>query len=94
LPVIDEIAKDYAGEVVFLGVAGRAGFDETADRAAELFSDRIMWGLDDDIWDLYGVPYQPVTFLITGDDIVMQTWPGPADEATIRERLDDLVATG
>jgi hypothetical protein len=92
LPVVADIAGDYDGEVVFLGVAGRADFGETEARAQELFQDRLIWGLDDAIWELYGVPYQPVTFLITGNDVVVDSWPGILDETEIRNRLDALVA--
>ncbi len=91
MPVVADIADDYRDEVVFLGVAGRADFDETAETAAELFGDRITWGLDDSIWDLYGVPYQPVTMLITGDDVIVDQWAGLLDEADIRAKIDGLV---
>jgi hypothetical protein len=91
LPVVDEIAADYADRVRFVAVAGRASYDKTADRAAGLFSN-LEWGLDDAVWDLYNVPYQPVTFLVTGDDIVFDTWPGLRAEEDIRAQLDALVA--
>jgi len=93
LPVVDEVAADYQDDVRFVAVAGRAGLDETAERADELFS-LLDWGLDDAIWDLYGVPYQPVTFLITGSDVVADTWAGPLEADDIRSRLDALVALG
>lgn len=78
----------------FLAVAGRSDLDSTTSRAAELFGDALLWGLDDSVWDLYNIPYQPVTVLITGNDIVVDSWPGVLDEADIRSRLDALVALG
>ena len=54
----------------------------------------LDWGLDDSVWDLYGVSCQPVTFLITGSDVVVDTWAGPLDADEIRSRLDSLVALG
>ncbi len=92
MPVVAEISKDYAGDVEFVAVAGRSDIGSTETRAAELFGDALTWGLDDSIWDLYGVPYQPVTFLITGSDIIVDGWPGLLDESEIRNRLDALVA--
>jgi hypothetical protein len=92
LPVVADIADEYSDQVVFLGVAGRAGFDETAARAEELFQDRLIWGLDDSIWDLYGIPYQPVTVLLAGNDVIVDGWPGILDEAEIRQRIDALIA--
>ncbi len=91
MPVVAEVAEDYGDQVVFLGVAGRAELDRTAARADELFQDRLLWGLDDSIWDLYGVPYQPVTFLITGNDVIVDGWPGIMEEAELRSRIDTLL---
>ncbi len=92
MPVVAQIAEDYSDQVVFLAVAGRAGFDETAARAEELFGDRLMWGLDDSIWELYGIPYQPATVLLAGNDVAVDAWPGALDEAEIRQRIDALIA--
>ncbi len=93
MPVVDEIAADYADQVRFVAVAGRSGLAETAEVAGQLISN-IEWGLDDSIWDLYGVPYQPVSFLITGDDIVFERIDGVLyGPQELRQRLDALVAT-
>ena len=56
--------------------------------------DRILWGYDDEIWDLYRAGYQPVSVLISSDDVVVDGWFGPVDEATLREALDRLRAIG
>lgn len=63
----------------------------TSQSADELFSENLAWGLDDRIWDLYGVPGQPATILITNGVIVDQ-WFGAATEDFLRERLDRLVS--
>jgi hypothetical protein len=94
LPVVDEIAQDYQEEVTFLAVAGNSTLEKTVPRAAELFSDRLAWGYDQSIWDLYGIRGQPWTVLITGDDQVVAIWPGARDEADIRSALDFLVGLG
>jgi hypothetical protein len=91
LPVVDEIAVDYGDRVRFVAVAGRADFDRTAARAGQLFSN-LDWGLDDSVWDLYSVPYQPVTFLVTGDGRVFERFDGaPYSPEQLRERLDALL---
>jgi hypothetical protein len=93
LPVVAEVADSYADEdIAFLAVAGRSDFDSSAARAEELFGDRLLWGLDDSIWDLYGIPYQPVTVLITGGDTIVDAWPGALEADVIRERIDNLIA--
>jgi hypothetical protein len=93
LPVVDQIAVDYLDEVRFVAVAGHGTLEATTERAGQWF-ENLDWGLDDAIWDLYGVPYQPVTFVMTGDDRVLATWAGAASEDEIRSRLDEVVALG
>lgn len=53
-----------------------------------------MWGLDEDeeIFQLYGVPYQPVTVLIAADGTVVEAWDGLRAEQEIRAALDGLIA--
>ena len=87
------MAADYEDQVRFIAVAGKSpDYSRTEQRANELFH-RLDWGLDDSIWELYNVPYQPVSVLITGDDIVLNSWFGAVDEGTMRAELDQLVAT-
>ncbi len=93
MPVVDEVAADYEDDVRFVAVAGRGSLDDTAAEAEVLFS-RLDWGLDDSVWDLYGVFGQPVTILITGSDVAVDTWAGALSEDEIRARLDALVALG
>lgn len=52
-----------------------------------------MWGLDEEeeIFQLYGVPYQPVTVLIAHDDTVVDTWPGLRSEEEIRAAIENLI---
>lgn len=53
-----------------------------------------MWGLDEqeEIFQLYGVPYQPVTVLIAGDGTVVESWDGLRAEQEIRAALDNLIS--
>lgn len=94
MPVVDEIAADYADEVAFVAPAWKGTESATAERAAELMpSGVIQWGLDADqeVFEAYGVPYQPVTVLISADGRVVESWFGIRDEADIRSSLDTLV---
>lgn len=91
MPVIDQVANDYINDITFLAVAGRGDLDSTRDRAADLFSNNIIWGLDDDIWSLYGIPGQPTSVLIA-NGVVVDLWFGALAEPEMRERLDNLVA--
>lgn len=95
LPVVDDLAAEYSEHVDFVAPAWKSTFELTQERADELFdSGQIMWGLDaeEEIFRLYGVPYQPVTVLIAGDQTVVEAWDGLRPEDEIRAALDDLVA--
>jgi len=92
LPVIDEIAADYLDEVTFLAVAGKSDPTLAAERAGQLFSDNLAWGLGDAIWDLYGIIGQPDTVIVSGDDVIVDQWYGTLPESAIRERLDAALA--
>jgi hypothetical protein len=86
------MAAEYGDRVRFVAVAGRSDMDSTAAVASTLFSN-LEWGLDDSVWELYGVPYQPVTFLITSDDVIFERFDGiryGPDE--LRERIEALLA--
>jgi hypothetical protein len=46
------------------------------------------------MWERYGVPYQPRSFLISSDDVVIGGWFGALSEAEMRQQLDRLAAIG
>lgn len=94
LPVVDSLAAEYSEQVDFVAPAWKSSFELTQERAGQLFqSGQVMWGLDaeEEIFRLYGVPYQPVTVLIAGDRTVVEAWDGLRAEAEIRAALDELV---
>jgi len=91
LPVVDTVSNDYLDDVSFLAIAGRGDLDKTTEIAEGLFSDNISWGLDDSVWDLYGVRGQP-TSLVVVEGVVVDFWFGAIGEVSLRERLDAAVA--
>lgn len=95
MPVIDAVASDYLEDITFLAVAGKSSFGESAARVGDWFSpDRILWGYDDDLWETYRAGYQPVSFLISSDDVIVDAWFGPAGEEQLRAALDRLREIG
>lgn len=95
MPVVDALAAEYADEVDFIAPAWKSNLEATRSRANELFaSGNIQWGLDDQetIFQLYGVPYQPVTVLIAGDKTVVEAWAGLGGEEELRAAIDNLIA--
>ena len=85
------MANDYVDDVTFLAIAGHGDLGATREEAARLFSDNLMWGLDDSIWDLYGIPGQPASILIA-NGVVVDGWFGALDPAELRQKLDNLVS--
>jgi hypothetical protein len=70
-------------------VAGRSNPGSSADAAAELFSDNLLWGYDESIWDLYGVPGQPASVLIQSG-VIVDVWFGAIGDEALREKLDTV----
>ncbi|NNK92673.1 MAG: hypothetical protein HKO87_09595 [Acidimicrobiia bacterium] len=91
MPVVDDVAGRYQGQVDFLAVAGRSDLSQTAEQADKLL-ETVPWGLDDSIWELFGDPYQPYTVLITADGKVFDAWFGALDEAELSNRIDSLLS--
>lgn len=91
---MDALAAEYADRVDFVAPAWKSSLEATAARAAELFaSGEIMWGLDEDedIFAMYGIPYQPVTILIASDRTVVDMWPGMRPESSLRQSIEELI---
>jgi hypothetical protein len=91
LPVVDEVANDYLEDVEFLALAWKATLGRTKERAETLFSDNLKWGLDEDVFRLYGVPGQPASVIVL-QGVVVDAWFGAIGEAELRDRLDAVVA--
>lgn len=95
MPVVDSLAAEYSDRIDFVAPAWKGTFEATRQRAGQLFrSGTVKWGLDEDeeIFELYGVPYQPVTVLIAHDDTVVEAWPGLRAEDEIRSSIENLIA--
>jgi len=90
LPVVDAVSNDYLDEVAFVAIAGRGELGKTTEVATGLFSENLSWGLDDSVWDLYGVRGQP-TSLLVDQGVVVDFWFGAIGDAAIRERFDNAL---
>ena len=71
-------------------MAGYGELDATESRAAEVLTDNVDWGLDQSIWDLFGVRGQPTSFMISSDGIIVDAWSGMKGEKQLREKFDQL----
>jgi len=90
LPVISKLASQYRGRVAFVAVAGSSDMAKTAEVADALLNRNVMWGLDESIWDLYGIRGQPVAVLIKQGGVVEQLF-GSGGEGALTARINDLL---
>lgn len=91
MPVVDEVANDYLDDFEFLAIAWKSDLGAARERAAELFSDNLRWGIDEDVFRLYGIPGQPASVIVT-QGVIVDAWFGAAGDAELRARLDAALA--
>lgn len=93
--MVSAVAADYQDRITFLAIAGRSSESASRARVGVWFDpDRILWAHDESMWERYAVPYQPRSFLISSDDIVIGGWFGALSEAELRMELDRLAVIG
>lgn len=92
---MDAVASDYLDDITFLAVAGSSSPEASAARVGDWFDpDRVLWTYNDDLWDLYLVGYQPVSVLVSSDDVIVERWFGAVGETELRAALDRLREIG
>ncbi|MEN8239299.1 MAG: hypothetical protein ABFR53_08880 [Actinomycetota bacterium] len=91
MSVVAKLASEYQGKVAFVAVAGRSSMEKTAAVAGDLLNRNVEWGLDDSVWDLYGIRGQPTTVVIT-QGVVVDQWSGTTSEDVLTARINDLLA--
>ena len=93
--MIDAVASDYQEDITFLAIAGSSTPEKSANRVGVWFDpSRVLWAYDDDLWAEYLVRYQPVSVLISGDDVIIERFFGRVDEPEMRAALDRLREIG
>lgn len=93
MPVVDEVAGDYQEDIEFLAVAWKSEPDRAAERASELFSDNLKWGIGDQIFSLYGIPAQPASVIVS-NGVIVDSWFGAIGADELRSRLDTALSLG
>lgn len=88
---MDEVAGDYQDDFEFVAIAWKSEPDRAATRAAELFSDNLQWGIGDEIFNLYGIPGQPASVIVT-EGVIVDAWFGAIGADELRARLDTALS--
>lgn len=92
---MDAVASDYLDDITFLAIAGSSTPEKSAARVGDWFDpDRVLWTYSDDLWNLYLVGYQPVSVLVSSDDVIVERWFGAVGETELRAALDRLREIG
>ena len=92
---MDAVASDYVDDITFLAIAGSSSPEASAVRVGDWFDpDRVLWTYSDELWDLYLVGYQPVSVLVSSDDVIVDRWFGAVGEEQLRIALDRLREIG
>lgn len=75
----------------FLAVAWKSDMGTTRERAKELLSNITQWGLDEDVFALYGIPAQPASVIVV-NGVIVDSWFGAGSEEDLRARFDAAIA--
>lgn len=84
------MATDYQGDMEFVAIAWKSELERARERASELFSDNIEWGIDESVFTLYGVRGQPASVIVI-DGVVVDAWFGAIGADALRLRIDDAL---
>ena len=77
-------------EVVFIGVSNNDTVDAGKGYVDE-FDVPYPMAHAPEVWDLYDVPYQPVTIVIAGDGTMAQRFTGPVTGDDVGAVIDRLL---
>lgn len=89
-PTINAVAKEYAGKVQIIGVAGRGTVEEMKAFVADTGTGKLTHITDTTgaIWQQYGIVTQPA-FAFIHPDGTTQTFVGALDTESLRRYLNE-----
>ncbi len=81
------MAEEFEKEVVFIGVSNN---DTVPDGRGYVMQFDVPYAMAHapDVWDLYDVPYQPVTIVLDGTGKEIQRFDGPVEKAPLRVAIE------
>ncbi len=84
------MAREYEGKVVFVGVSNN---DTVRDgrRYVKRFNVPYAMAHAPDVWDLYEVPYQPVTIVLDEQGVVVARYEGPVTYEGLKQEIQSVV---
>ena len=80
------MAEEHDGEVTFVGVSNNDTVSDGKD-FVETFEVPYAMSHAPEVWELYDVPYQPVTIIIGADGNIVDRIDGPVTYEQLSEAL-------
>lgn len=85
------MAERYKGEVTFIGVSNNDTIEAGMEYAAE-YSVPYPLAHAPEVWEQFGVPYQPVTAVFDGAGEVVGSIEGPITEDGLVRLIEEALA--
>jgi hypothetical protein len=85
------LAEEYEGKVVFVGVSNN---DTVHDGKGYVEEFEVPYAMAHapEVWELYDVPYQPVTVVLDSDGRIASRVEGPVTYDQLKAMLEKVVA--
>ena len=84
------MAEDYEKEVSFIGVSNNDTVEDGEGYAAD-YDVPYPLAHAPDVWDLYEVPYQPVTIVVSSNGSIAGRFDGPVTGEEVKEVIETLL---
>jgi hypothetical protein len=80
------LAEEFEGEVTFVGVSNNDTVED-GKGYVETYDVPYPMAHAPDVWDLYDVPYQPVTIVLDAGGEEVQRFDGPIEKEQLKEAI-------
>ncbi len=84
------MAEEFDGEVTFAGVSNNDSIDDGKGYVAEYEVPYAMANAPE-VWEAYGVPYQPVTIVIGPDGGIADRFDGPVTYEALKASIEATI---
>ena len=78
--------------MAFIGISDDRDTIEDGKGYADEFEVPYPLALEQDVWDAYGVPYQPVTVLLNAQGVEVHRVSGPISYEAFKAQIEGVLA--
>ncbi len=84
------MAEEYDGKVTFAGVSNNDSVDDGKSYVEEFDVPYAMANAPE-VWDVFEVPYQPVTIVIDADGGIVDRFDGPVTYESLKQAIEATI---